>query len=81
MNIERMILDMIGEAKIRNVEIVKIGIPKDIQQQIISEARKNNSLGIITSNPSLLEIYGIPVEESETLQITTKYTGFRSINV
>lgn len=74
---ELIILNAIEEAKIANKKIVKLGLNKKVMGEISSmlggiALRKNYFVGKKNFINQIGELYGIPVELSEDLQITTK---------
>ena len=71
---EGAILDALRDAKNANLEIVKLGIPYQIQLELASMIDLGNSRYIRTkSSPkSVKSIFGVKVEDSDELTITTK---------
>ena len=69
---EGAIMEAIAEAKRLNKKIVKLGIPPKIQAQL-------SALTVVKrydGKPAFLELYGIKVEKTKTLQITTEISRF-----
>lgn len=69
---EGAILDAIQEAHRMNVKVVKLGIPLQIQKELIFKMRDD-----FPGKPVLKEIYGIKVIQSKTLQITTEFSRYK----
>jgi hypothetical protein len=70
------IINAIKEAKIQNKKIVKIGIPSEIQNKLSELVIGSFNL---KQKRQLKTIYGIPVENSKTLQITTEFSQFSNL--
>jgi len=68
MTYEGAILNAIEEAKIANQRIIKLGIPKKIQERVIRDSLGGRGGG------KLKELFGIKVIRSGTLQITTEFS-------
>jgi hypothetical protein len=62
---EKAVLNAIREAKIQNKRIIKIGLPIRVQREIM----KNN----MPNGKKLKELFGIKVEQSRVMQITTEF--------
>jgi hypothetical protein len=69
---EGAVLNAIKEAKIQNKVIVKIGLPIKIQREIM----KNTP---IPKGKRLKELFGIKVEQSKQMTITTEFYQFTKV--
>lgn len=78
---EGAILNAIKGAYIHNQKVVKIGLPKRVQKEIVIQMIKSTDKELPSTIPDLQTIYGIPVEEAETMQITTEFSRLVNLNL
>lgn len=72
MRYEGEIMNAINDAKKRMVRPIKLGIPEEIQRAIVTNMLELSGKPLPDKIPKLQELFGLPVEESESLQITTE---------
>lgn len=60
------VLNAIKEAKIQNKRIIKIGLPIRVQREIMQDTP-------IPKGKRLKELFGIKVEQSKVMTITTEF--------
>jgi hypothetical protein len=63
------VLNAIKEAHIRNLNVIKLGLPIKVQREIMKDTP-------IPKGKELKTLFGVKVERSKTMQITTEFYRF-----